>query len=226
MKITGNISDSLQFPLKNWVKMIMLGIILIIPIVNFIGLGYYLRIIKSTLEDLDELPGFKNVIELFIDGLKVLIVCIIYTIVPLIFYGLSLIFTASTFPSSSTYFSYLPILTGISGIFFMLAAIFGVIISIFLFMGIANMVYHDCEIRAALKYHEILDRIKAIGWKSYILWWIVLMLIVTFAGVIICVVGGILLYFILGFIVFLLGYGYLAMFQARSVALTFKSCGE
>ena len=74
MNIIENISDSLKYPIKNWVKMIILGIILIIPIVNFIGLGYYLRIIKSNLAGLDELPNFEYVGELFIDGIKLLIV--------------------------------------------------------------------------------------------------------------------------------------------------------
>jgi hypothetical protein len=68
MNIGENISDSLQYPIKDWVKIIILGIIMIIPIVNFIGLGYYLRIIKSTLAGLDELPDFEGVGELFIDG--------------------------------------------------------------------------------------------------------------------------------------------------------------
>ena len=206
MSINGNISNSLQYPIKNWVKLIILGIILIIPIVNLIGLGYYLRIIKSTLAGLDELPDFERVGELFINGIKILIVCIIYAIVPLIFYALSFAFPGS--------------------VFFIIAAIFVIIISIFAYMGIANMAYYDSEIGAAFRYREILDRIAAIGWGKYILWWIVLMLIIIVAGFIIGIVGGILLYFVLGLPVILLGYGYLVIFQARSVALTFESKRE
>ncbi|MFZ0442604.1 MAG: hypothetical protein WAL81_08210, partial [Methanobacterium sp.] len=62
-----------------------------------------------------------------------------------------------------------------------------------------------------------------IGWGNYILWWIVLMLIITVLGFIIGIVGGILLFFVLGLLVFLLGYSYLVIFQARSIALTFES---
>ena len=229
MNINENISDSLQYPIKDWIKIIILGIILIIPIVNFIGLGYYLRIIKSTLAGLDELPDFERVGELFIDGIKILIVCIIYAIVPLIFYALSFVFAGSeTVPSSTTTssvfsFNYLPAFTGISLVFFIISAIFAIIISIFAYMGIANMAYHDSKIGAALRYREILDRIAAIGWGNYILWWIVLMLIITVVGFIIGIVGGILLFFVLGLLVFLLGYSYLVIFQARSIALTFES---
>jgi hypothetical protein len=90
-------------------------------------------------------------------------------------------------------------------------------------MGIANMAYHGSKIGAALRYREILKRITAIGWGSYILWWIILTLITTVAGFIIGIVGGILLFFVLGLPVVLLGYSYLMIFQARSIALTFAS---
>lgn len=215
MKITENIGDSLQYPFKDWKKMILLGILLMIPIVNFIGFGYYLRILKSTFTGLNGLPNFKNVGELFIDGLKVILICIIYFILPLVFYILSLVFATSVF-------NYLPILTGISGIFFLLACILAVVSSIFLYMGIANFAYEG-ELVAALKYSEIFGIIKAVGLGKYILWWVVLTIIVTVLGLIIGLVGGILLYFLLGFIVLVLGYGYLAMLQARSVALIFTT---
>jgi hypothetical protein len=203
MNIKGNICDSLKYPIKNWIKMIILGIILIIPIVNLIGLGYYLKIIKSTITGIDELPDYESIGELFIDGIKTLIVCIIYSIVPIILYALSFVFPGP--------------------IFLIIAAVLTIIISIFAYMGIANMAYHDSEIGAALRYNEILDRITQIGWVNYIVWWIVLMLIITVAGLFIGVVGGILLYFVLGLLVLLVGYGYLVIFQARSIGLTFVS---
>ena len=147
MKINENISDSLKYPIKNWVKTILLGIILIIPILNFIGLGYYLRIIKSNLAGLNELPNFERVRELFVDGIKILIVGIIYAIVPLIFYTLSFAFPGPLFP--------------------IIASISAIIISIFAYMGLANMAYHNSEIGAALRYDEILARIAAIVGKIH-----------------------------------------------------------
>ena len=228
MNITKNITDSLNYPIKDWVKIIILGIIMIIPIVNFIGLGYYLRIIKSTLTGLNELPSFESAGELFIDGIKIFIICLIYAIIPLIFYVLSVSFAgfgtvSSSITTSSIFSSYLPGLTGISLVFLIIAVISALIISIFAYVGIVNVANHDSKIGAALRYREILDRIAAIGWGKYILWWIVLMLIIIVAGSIIGIVGGILLYFVWGFLVFLLGYGYLTIFQARSVALIFAS---
>ncbi len=209
MNIKGNLTDSLHYPIKNWLKLIVVGIILLIPIVNLIGFGYYLRIIKSTLMGLDELPDLGGVRELFIDGIKILIVFIIYAILPLIFYELSFV-----------------LLTGNSAILLLVSAISVLIISIFAYMGVANMVYNNSEIAAAFRYHEILGRIVQIGWGKYILWWIIVTFMVAVAGIIIAVVGGILLYFVLGFLVFLLGYSYLVMLQARSIGLMFTLGGE
>jgi hypothetical protein len=78
------ILDAIKYPSSDWKKIIILGVILIIPIVDFIGLGYVLRIIKSTLAGVDDLPEFDDLVGLFIDGLKVLVVSIVYLIIPLI----------------------------------------------------------------------------------------------------------------------------------------------
>lgn len=228
MNITKNIKESLKYPIKDWIKILILGIILIIPIMNFIGLGYYFRIIKSTLNGLDELPSFERAGELFIDGIKIFIICLIYSVIPLIFYIFSVAFAGSETISSSTttssiFSGYLPGLTGISLVFLIIAVISSLIISIFAYMGIVNLAYNNSKIGAALRYRDILNRIAVIGWGNYMLWWIILTLIITVAGFIIGIVGGILLYFILGFLVILLGYSYMIIFQARSVALISES---
>ena len=194
--------DSLRYPLKNWLKLIILGVILLIPIVNLIGLGYCLKAIRSTFEGSNLLPGFDNIGELFINGIKLFIVGLIYAAVPLI-----LFIVASIFGS----------------LFLWLAILAGMAISIVAFMGIANMVYYNNDISAALRYQEIVETIGTIGWGKYIIWWIILMLILTIAGVAVSIIGGVLLYYVLGFIFLAVGYGYLTLFQARSIALTFAS---
>ncbi|UTB33481.1 MAG: DUF4013 domain-containing protein [Methanobacterium sp. ERen5] len=202
MYIHRNIMDSLRYPLKNWVKLIILGVILLIPIVNLIGLGYCLKAIRSTFEGSNLLPGFDNMVELFLNGIKLFIVGLIYAVVPLI-----LFIVASIFGS----------------LFLWLAIISAMAISIVAFMGIANMVYYNNDIGAALKYQEILETISTMGWGKYIIWWIILMFILTITEVVVSIIGGVLLYYVLGFIFLAVGYGYLTLFQARSIALTFAS---
>jgi hypothetical protein len=48
--------------------------------------GYYLRIIKSTIAGIDEVPDFDDLGELFIDGIKIIVVGIVYMIVPIIIF--------------------------------------------------------------------------------------------------------------------------------------------
>lgn len=104
------LSNSLKYPTKGIGKVILLGIILAIPIVNFIGIGYLLRVMKATVTGFDELPDFDEVGELFIDGLKLLVVGIIYSIPLLIAYAF--IF-AGVFAQSTT-------MLVIAGIYFIL----------------------------------------------------------------------------------------------------------
>lgn len=60
MDIIENITESLKYPLSDWTKILVLAVISIIPIVNFISEGYMLRVIKSTLAGIDEIPDFDN----------------------------------------------------------------------------------------------------------------------------------------------------------------------
>jgi len=202
MHIHRNLFDSLRYPLKNWVKLIILGVILMIPIANLIGFGYYLRALRSTFEGSNLLPGFENIRELFVNGIKLLIVCIIYTIIPFILIAISSI---------------------LGSFLLVLAFISAMAISIFAFMGIGNMVYYNNEISAAFRYREILEIISAVGLLKYSIWWITLFLILTVTGTVVSIIGGILLYYVLGFLFLAVGYGYLTLFQARSIALTFAS---
>lgn len=202
MYINRNIMDSLRYPLKNWVKLIILGVILLIPIVNLIGLGYCLKSIRSTFEGSNLLPGFDNMGELFINGIKLFIVGLIYAVVPLILFMVASIF---------------------GSLFLWLAIFSAMAISIVGFMGIANMVYHNNDIGSALRYQEIIETISVMGWAKYIIWWIIFMFILTITGIVVSIIGGVLLYYVPGFIFLAVGYGYLTLFQARSIALTFAS---
>jgi hypothetical protein len=201
-----NITDSLRYPSQDWVKIIILAVISIIPIVNFMSGGYYLRIIKSTLAGLEEIPEFDDLVELFIDGIKLLIVGIIYFIIPFIFIVIGVALSAGGLFFGTLIF----VIVGLVSFF---------LISIIGLTGVVNMAYYDSDIGAALRFHEIIERIKTIGWGNYISYIIVLWVILIVLGAILSLISGIL--FFIGFILAAIGTAYLIMFQARSVALIF-----
>jgi len=233
MNIIDNIVESLKYPLNDWTKILILTIISIIPIVNFMSGGYYLRIIKSTLAGIDEVPDFDNLGELFIDGIKIIIVGIIYMIVPIILFIIASLFAApvTTVDYSSAY-SYLPFtaLSGIALVIWLIGVILAIILGLIYVVAIANMALYDSDLGAAFKFNEIMDRIKAIGIGNYILWYIAIIIAIFIVGLIIGLIGFVLFITLilipLAFLIWIAAGAYLSMFQARSLALLFASSIE
>ncbi|SCM58357.1 Conserved protein {ECO:0000313/EMBL:AAB85681,1} [Methanothermobacter wolfeii] len=87
MDIGEIVNDAIRYPSSDWKKVIILGLLflisfLIIPI--FLATGYGFRALKASIAGFDELPEFDEWGEMFVDGLKVFVVQIVYMIVPMI----------------------------------------------------------------------------------------------------------------------------------------------
>lgn len=72
--------DAIKRPFQDLKKLIIGIIITIIPIVNFISTGYILECIKLTLKKSNKMPEWKDWGRLFIKGLGVVVISIIYSI--------------------------------------------------------------------------------------------------------------------------------------------------
>lgn len=218
MDIGDIISDSIKYPSTSWGKVVILGIILIasvliVPI--FLLYGYMLRIIKATLAGVDELPEFDEIGEMFVDGLKVFVVAIVYAIPVWI---IAAIIGALTGNAASTATSLDPSM--IWALFFgnIILVIVAVIVGLIEVMAIANMAYNNSELGAAFRFSEILDYIAKIGWGKYIVTYI-LIAIVSFIGFLI---GMLTIFILIGIILLPLVIApYLVMFGSRAIALLF-----
>jgi Protein of unknown function (DUF4013) len=107
MNITGIVKDSLKYPLSDWKKILIIGILSIIggsvSLLNFIGItnnailsifvvvglisgllidGYLFKIVKTSLDGGNKLPEFNDWKNLLLNGLKVFITFIFYLILP------------------------------------------------------------------------------------------------------------------------------------------------
>jgi hypothetical protein len=87
MDIGDVISDSLRYPTSNWSKVVILSVLFlfsffIIPL--FLALGYLFKVVKSSLAGAEELPDFEAWGEMMVDGLKLFLVYLIYTLPALI----------------------------------------------------------------------------------------------------------------------------------------------
>lgn len=234
MDIIENITESLKYPLTDWVKIVILAVVMLVPIVDFIGLGYYLRIIKSTLAGVDELPEFDNIGELFIDGLKLIIVSLIYMLIPIILFLLAWILAAPaatvTYGSDFSYYVPFTAMSGLSIVLMIIGVLLAIIMSIIYLPAIVNMALYDSEIGAAFRFSEILSRVSSIGWGSYILWIIAIWITLGVLGSITFIIAIILVFTLIGIpiaaILLLAVNAYLTIFQARSVGLLFASSVE
>lgn len=242
MEIGSLVSDAIRYPSSDWKKVIILGILYVIAflgsalsaytfgislILILAGIpiaGYLFRIIKSTFAGFDELPDFDEFGDMLIDGLKVVVVGIVYQIIPAIVIIIGVIGTLASVGFSASNIANPAAFIGLVSGVAIIGVILAIIFLIFEVIAIANMALYDGELGAAFRFGEILGRISKIGWGSYIIWLIVMFIILIVAGIIMGILSIIPIIGI--FIAALIVYPYLYMFYARSLALLFASSEE
>ncbi|MDD3753405.1 MAG: DUF4013 domain-containing protein [Methanobacterium sp.] len=223
MEIGEIISDSVKYPTSDWTKIIILAVILIIPIVNFIGIGYVIRIMKGTLAGLDDLPDFDEVGELFIDGLKLLVVGIVYAIPIWIISAILGAIIGLLSPASTVTYMDTTSTALFATMIASYAAVFvaAIIVGLIEIVAILNMAYYDGDLGAAFRFSDILNYISTIGWGKYIITYIVIALI---CAVIMAVAGlvGVILIGIGLIITMPLAMSFCYMFGARAITTLFS----
>lgn len=163
-------------------RLIILIVLDIIPIVDWIVVGYAARVLKES-PGTGSPPKLEKYGDMFVDGAKVFFASLIYMIIPLIFIfaGVgSLIFGAilqggaigSSIAFGGT--GLVLVLVGVGLAFFFL---------IILGAGMAHMVKTG-EFGKAFAFGEIFAMIRGIGWGKYLGWAILTAIIVVIVGAI------------------------------------------
>ena len=121
------VKDSVNYPLSDWKKILMLGIIVLISgisgtaislystsiylisilviiglIIGFLVNGYMFRIVRLSLDGVVNLPKFNQWIDMCVDGFKVFIVFIVY-LIPVILIMLGFVFLSLNSISTLTW---------------------------------------------------------------------------------------------------------------------------
>lgn len=172
MDITEMFSDSyINYPFSNTGRMLVLGVLfctgvfLVIPAI--LAGGYLLRIIENTFDGNYELPPFEDWKKMFIDGLKMAAVILVYALpgliteILLIFLKYNNLLTISSAPGISLLI--LMISLYISAYFLSITAI-------------PRMVYNG-RLKTAFEVTKVIKEIKIIGLKKYLLSLVVLSII-------------------------------------------------
>jgi hypothetical protein len=139
--------------------------------------GYLLKIIKASFNGFDELPDYNDWKLIYLDGVKLIAVVLIYALPVILFLLLN---NAQILPIDLSNFSILNLWT-----FFMGPQLLIFIAIGFLeYMAIANMALYEGEIIAAFSFREIFKRISMIGWKEYLTYYIIIWILALITGLI------------------------------------------
>ena len=140
--------DSFEFGLKKVSSLLILGIlalfnILIIPMVFFYGYNY--RVVKLSTQSMingdDVPPEFNDFKVMFIDGLKYIVVCLVYLIIPIVCITASIYFRTN-------------------GIFLLIGCILLFICLLLFYTAIPHMAANNDSLKSAFAFSEIMDIIS------------------------------------------------------------------
>jgi hypothetical protein len=212
LKLDVNLTDSINYAkllFADLGKLLILIILDIIPIVNFVVVGYFGEVIKEP-KDSKQLPPLENYVELWIQGLKIVCASIIFMIIPLLLAAPTLFLLVFSWLS-------VPILPIVGGILAILFLAVGVLLAFFLAtilaMAIVNMLKKD-RFSEALAFGDILAIIQKIGWGSYLVW----LLVIFVCSIIMAALGSIP---VIGWFISLAVTPIFEVFVARSVSLIY-----
>jgi hypothetical protein len=90
------LEEAINYPRESedWVRTLVIGSVLtlfgflLIPAI--VVFGYYVRVIRATMDGEERPPVFDEWEELFVDGLKAFVVTLVYMLVPAIVFGVSI----------------------------------------------------------------------------------------------------------------------------------------
>lgn len=144
-----NVISISQIPANDLYMIIALSIISFI-IILFIN-GYEWDIVRFSIDKNENLPGFSNILKMFVNGVKYFIVTVAYNIIPIALLGIGMGFINESF-----------------GLILVLISIVLFIIAYFLLiLAINNMVAHD-NFKKAFDFKEIIGNISNLGWGKYV----------------------------------------------------------
>ena len=260
MEISELLKDSLKYPVTDWTKILIIGILtlligmifslgftfaimlnipLIMPVIMIIAImvwfiinGYYLSVIRDSINLKNEVPSF-NIKENLGDGAYLFVIELILAIIPFIIFLLIGYFTGTfdliintimtTYNSSLTsgnvdYNMFIKLFNSGFVITLIVSFILGIVYS--LIANIAVCRYGKTgKFKEGINIVKIFEDISKIGWSNYIIWFILIMIITCIFGVISSFITSIPI--IGAFISALIISPYLMIFSARALGLIY-----
>lgn len=162
-----DIVENIKYPTNDseWIKKVLIGgILLLIPILNFVCTGYYLKVIKGSIEGRNNMPEWDDWGDLFIKGISVLIISLAYLIIPIILISIIILIVSSSGLLFAGIFE-----SASMGVVTLLFILIGSLIG-FITLFIVNLMFpmslamfaNEWSFGDAFKIREIISRIKSV----------------------------------------------------------------
>jgi hypothetical protein len=213
MMMTGTKTSLENFPWAQIIALVVIGILL-----SFFASGYIVRIYRGT----KPAPEFENWGDLFLDGLRMLIVTLLWMLpIIVIIVGaaaISVVVFAGAMDSSSSGLLFIVVLL----IALLLAIVVGIIITLFATMGMIRFA-RTGSIREGIRFSMIKEHIGKIGWGNYIIALVVLFVVNLIFMIIVLIPS---LIPVVGDVVSLIVSPLIMVFTARYYTLVYDLAGE
>jgi RNA polymerase subunit RPABC4/transcription elongation factor Spt4 len=190
LNLSENLDSSFDYAkkmLSDAGRLIVLIVLDIIPIVNWIVLGYTARVLRETPSS-NVPPKLEKYGEMFVDGAKIFFASLIYMIVPAILIGagvasfiVSILAMGGTFGSSFTMNPGSVVFGGTGLVLVLIGLILAFFLLLLLSVGLAHMIKTG-KFGKAFAFGEILDVIRKIGWVRYVGWAVLIFIIGLVVG--------------------------------------------
>lgn len=177
-----DIMEEIKFPSKDseWIQKVLIGgVLLVIPIVNLIAYGYILKVMKGAIDGKPGMPKWDDWGNLFMNGLMAFIISLIYMIIPILILFVSAGGIVAAALSGNTEM----ILAAAAGAFggFLIAGLLALILGFLLPMALAMYVTEN-DFGAALRVNAVIRRINSV-FNDYLLVYIVVIALAFILGV-------------------------------------------
>lgn len=201
--------------LSRGAEFIVMIIVNIIPIVNFIFLGYCVKIFREGPSKNDP-PKFENYGELFGEGAKIFVVALLWAILPIIILVLAFALTMPWYWIGGGFTFARPGVTLIIAI--LIALLAGICVGIFGVVGVL-LTAKTGGIAKGFSFQQIMAVINSVGFANHVIWVIV-------AAIIIFIIGLLGMVPLIGWLIALVVSPLLATFLVRAATLFYSDAVE
>lgn len=191
LDLSNNLSNSFEYAKKlfsDFGRLVILIILDLIPLVNWIVVGYAARVLRES-PGAEAPPKLEKYGELFVDGAKIFVASIIYMLIPLILIGAGVgsFITAAVLEGGPDFMlrQFAPsqaLLFGGTGLVLVLV---GVVVAFVMLIVLAGGIAHMLKtghFSKAFAFGEILGKIGKIGWGKYLAWIVLVAIIAAIVG--------------------------------------------